>query len=69
MGREYPERPLVGIGVVRDPVEALSWLIRAQNGGSLRAPAYLPTARGANDAAGIAEAERRAAEPLPGGAA
>ena len=38
--------------------------MRAQNGGSLKAPAYLPTARGANDPDGIAEAERRAAGPL-----
>ncbi len=55
---------LAGLGTPRDPVVALAWLIRAQNGGSLKAPLSLPAARAANDAEGVAEAERRALLPL-----
>jgi len=55
-----------GAGVARDPVAALAWLLRAQAGGSALAAAFLGPAHAALDAAGIAEAERRAAAPLAG---
>ena len=54
----------LGAGVDRDPRAALAWLLRAQAGGSALAAPFLASARAALDAAGIAEAERRAAAPL-----
>jgi TPR repeat protein len=56
---------VLGAGVPRDPVAALAWLLRAQAGGSALAGPFLGAARAALDADGVAEAERRAAEPLP----
>jgi len=55
----------LGSGVPRDPVAALAWLLRAQAGGSTLAASFLAPARAALDAEGAAEAERRAAAPLP----
>jgi TPR repeat protein len=55
----------LGSGVARDSVAALAWLLRAQASGSALAGPFLAAARAALDAAGVAEAERRAAEPLP----
>jgi hypothetical protein len=46
-------------------MEALAWLLRAHKGGSALAARYLPAARAALGADKIAEAERRAAAPLP----
>ncbi len=56
---------VLGAGVSRDGVAALAWLIRAQGGGSALAERFLKAARGALSADEIAEAECRAAEPLP----
>jgi hypothetical protein len=59
---------LIGNGVARDGIDALAWLLRAQAGGSPLATPFLSPARAALDAAGIAEAQRRASAPLPGAA-
>jgi len=59
----------IGSGVARDPVAGLAWLLRAQAGGSTLAAVFLPAARAALDADGVAEAERRVAAPLPEAAA
>jgi uncharacterized protein len=56
---------LLGAGVNRDAVAALTWLLRAQQGGSALAVRFLNSARAALSASNIAEAERRAAMPLP----
>jgi hypothetical protein len=56
---------MLGAGVSRDGVVALAWLIRARGGGSALAERFLKAARGALSTDEIAEAERRAAEPLP----
>ncbi|MGH6941797.1 tetratricopeptide repeat protein [Hypericibacter sp.] len=55
----------LGSGVPRDPIAALAWLLRGQAGGSTLAAPFLGTARAALDADGLAEAQRRAAAPLP----
>ena len=57
---------LLGTGAPRDGVAALAWLLRANAGGSALAARFLSNARGALSADQIAEAERRAAAPLPG---
>ena len=56
---------LLGAGVSRDGVAALAWLLRASAAGSALAKPFLKNARGALSADEIAEAERRAATPLP----
>jgi hypothetical protein len=55
----------LGAGVERDPRQALVWLLRAQAGRSQLAARFLTATRGVLDAAEIADAEARAAEPLP----
>jgi uncharacterized protein len=56
---------LLGAGAPRDGVVALAWLLRASAGGSPLAAPFLNNARGALTSGEIAEAERRAAAPLP----
>ena len=56
---------VLGVGVARDRVAALTWLLRARAGGSTLAEPFLKPARDALSADEIAEAERRAATPLP----
>jgi TPR repeat protein len=57
---------LTGESVARDPVEALHWLLRGEAGGAGElAAGFLREARSGADPAQRAEAERRAAEPLP----
>jgi TPR repeat protein len=56
---------LLGAGVEGDNVAALTWLLRAQRGGSPVATRFLSSARAALSDSDIAEAERRAATPLP----
>jgi TPR repeat protein len=56
---------ILGAGVARDGVTALAWLLRARRGGSALAEPFLNSARGALSAEEIAEAESRAAAPLP----
>jgi uncharacterized protein len=56
---------LLGTGVPRDGVAALVWLLRASEAGSPLATPFLNKARGALSPSEIAEAERRAAAPLP----
>ena len=56
---------VLGAGVARDRVAALAWLLRARAGGSALAEPFLKTVRDALSADDIAEAERRAAAPLP----
>ena len=56
---------LLGAGVPRDGVAALAWLLRASAGGSALAASFLNNARSTLTADEIAEAERRAAAPLP----
>jgi hypothetical protein len=56
---------LLGAGVARDRVLALAWLIRARSGRSKLAERYLKVARNGLTADQTAEAERRAALPLP----
>ncbi len=56
---------VLGAGVARDGVAALAWLLRARAGGSALAEPFLKTVRDALSADQIAEAERRAAAPLP----
>ncbi|MBE9606937.1 sel1 repeat family protein [Acetobacteraceae bacterium H6797] len=53
----------LGAGVPKDGVEALAWLIRADRAGSALAQPFLAPVRASLDAAGIAEAEARAAAP------
>jgi TPR repeat protein len=55
----------LGASAKRDPVEALVWLLRARAGGSPLADQFFAAVRGALTPAQIAEAERRAAAPLP----
>jgi TPR repeat protein len=55
----------LGAGVERDPRQALVWLLRAQAGRSQLAARFFTATRAVLDAAEIAEAEARAAEPLP----
>jgi hypothetical protein len=55
----------LGSGVTRDSVEALVWLTRAHAGGSPRAGRFFQAVRAALSPGQIAEAERRAAVPLP----
>ena len=54
----------LGAGIGRDGVAALAWLLRANAAGSKLARPFLAPVRGALDPAGVAEARRRAAEPL-----
>jgi len=54
----------LGAGVARDKVAALAWLLRARANGSEKADLFLGPVRAALAPAEIAEAERRAAEPL-----
>jgi uncharacterized protein len=56
---------LLGAGVPLDGVVALAWLLRASAGGSALAVPFLNNARGALTPDEVAEAERRAATPLP----
>lgn len=56
---------LTGAGVVADPIMALSWLIRARDGGSKLAANFIPAANGVLASDQRAEAARRATEPLP----
>ena len=58
-------RYLLGAGVQRDNVAALTWLLRARRGGSAVATRFLNSARAALSDSEIAAAERRAATPLP----
>lgn len=55
----------MGAGVGRDPVAALAWLLRAKAGNSKLAAPFLAPVRDSLDAEGVAEARRRAAQPLP----
>ncbi|TWF52280.1 tetratricopeptide repeat protein [Neorhizobium alkalisoli] len=55
----------MGSGVEKDSIAALVWLIRAQAGGSELAKPFVGPVRDSLSAADIAEAERRAAGPLP----
>src|SRR5579863_3154609 len=55
----------LGAGVERDPRQALVWLLRAAAGKSELAPRYVTAARSVLTAAEIADAEQRAAVPLP----
>jgi hypothetical protein len=51
----------MGAGVARDVVAALTWLLRAQHGGSKLAAPFLPAARAACTPEQRREAERSAA--------
>ena len=55
----------LGAGVPKDGVSALTLLLRAEAGGSALARPFIPAARAALDPDGLAEAGRRAREPLP----
>jgi hypothetical protein len=55
----------LGSGVKRDPLEAFVWLLRARAGGSPLAGQFFQAVHSALTPAQIAEAERRAAAPLP----
>jgi TPR repeat protein len=55
----------LGAGVPADAVEAYAWLLRAQARGSALANRYMAAAHAALNAEQIAEAQRRAAAPLP----
>lgn len=55
----------MGAGVARDPLMALVWATRAVDGGSPLAAPFLHPIEAALDPDQIAEARRRAAEPLP----
>jgi TPR repeat protein len=55
---------ILGAGVARDRVAALTWLIRARAGGSALADRYLKVARRGLAIEDSAEAERRSALPL-----
>ncbi|SHI43432.1 hypothetical protein SAMN02745194_00353 [Roseomonas rosea] len=59
----------LGAGVARDGVAALAWLLRAEAGGSELARPFLNPVRAGLPPGDIAEAERRAAAPLPEAAA
>jgi TPR repeat protein len=54
---------ILGNGLPRDGVAALSWLLRAQAGHSPLANKFFKSARSVLSADEIAEAERRAAAP------
>lgn len=57
---------MAGEGVPQDRIEALHWLLRAEgNGAGELAAEFLGQARAGMDPLDIAEAERRAAAPLP----
>ena len=56
----------LGAGVPEDRVAAFALLLRARNGGSALASHYFETVRGTLAPHEIAEAEARAAIPLPG---
>ena len=57
---------LSGQGVIRDPVEALHWLLRAEMGGAGElAAGFLREARAHTRVSQRAEAHRRAERPLP----
>jgi TPR repeat protein len=55
----------LGTGVDRDPVAAMEWLLRARNGSALASQFFEPV-RTTLSQDERAEAERRAAAPLPG---
>jgi uncharacterized protein len=55
----------LGAGIAPDRMAALAWLLRAQAGGSALAASFLQAARALLSKAEVAEAERRAAAPLP----
>jgi uncharacterized protein len=55
----------LGSGVKRDPVEALVWVTRAAAGGSPLAGQFFQAIRVSLSPVQIAEAEQRAAAPLP----
>jgi TPR repeat protein len=55
----------LGAGVERDPRQALIWLLRAEAGNSQLAARFLAATRAVLTANEIAEAEARAAQPLP----
>jgi len=50
--------------VKKDPIAAMTWLLRARAGGSALATQFFGAARAALGAEQFAEAERRAALPL-----
>ena len=54
----------LGAGVKKDPIAAMTWLLRARAGGSALATQFFGAARAALGADQFAEAERRAALPL-----
>jgi TPR repeat protein len=55
----------LGAGIERDPQQALVWLLRATAGKSQLASRFLNATRSVLTVDEIAEAERRAALPLP----
>jgi TPR repeat protein len=55
----------LGAGVERDLSQALIWLLRAEAGRSQLAARFLTATRAVLSAAEIADAEARAAQPLP----
>jgi TPR repeat protein len=55
----------LGSGVPADRVAAFAWLVRARAGGSSLAARFFATVQTSLSAEELAEAERRAAEPLP----
>jgi TPR repeat protein len=59
----------IGAAVERDPIIALSWLIRAMRGGSQLAAPFFDKARAELTPKQVAEAERLAREPLDAGVA
>jgi TPR repeat protein len=55
----------LGAVVPRDPVEAFAWLLRARAGGSALAGQFFQAVRAGLPAEQVAQAEQRAAAPLP----
>jgi hypothetical protein len=55
----------LGAVVPRDPVEAFAWLLRARAGGSALAGRFFQAVRAGLSAEQVAQAEQRAAAPLP----
>jgi hypothetical protein len=55
----------LGSGVKRNPLEACVWLLRARAGGSPLAGQFFQAVRSALTPRQIADAEHRAAAPLP----
>jgi hypothetical protein len=55
----------LGSGVPHAPVEALVWLLRARAGGSALSRQFFDAVRAALSSAQVADAEQRAAAPLP----